>query len=107
MPQQNRPFKIREVTIGAWNLHGLFHTINSFRYLKINDSCVRDVLHKYQIFCLIKTHHVATESDLLHIPAGKKTLVKKDLKHQEDLLPMSIIVYDQGLLKCQSLEQNL
>ena len=91
MPIQNGQFKICEVAVGAWNIHGIFQRINSFRYNKLNDSNVLDVLHKYKIFCLIESHHVATESDLLHISGykcfdlcRKKTLVKNELRHQGD-----------------------
>ena len=89
MPLQNGKFQIGEVNIGAWNIHGIFKKINSFRYNKVNDSNVLRVLQKYKIFCLIESHHIATESDLLHIPGykcfdlcRKKTLIKGALKHQ-------------------------
>ena len=71
MPLQNGKFQIGEVNIGAWNIHGIFKKINSFRYNKVNDSNVLRVLQKYKIFCLIESHHIATESDLLHIPGYK------------------------------------
>ena len=71
MPLQDGKFKIGEISIGAWNVHGIWCKINSFRYNIINDSNVLDVLQKYKIFCLIETHHVASESDLLHIPNYK------------------------------------
>ena len=71
MPLINGKFKIGEMSIGAWNVHGIWSRINSFRYNKINDGNVLEVLLKYKIFCLIETHHIATESDLLHIPNYK------------------------------------
>ena len=88
MPLQNGKFVIGETFIGAWNVHSIWSRINSFRYNKINDSNVLDVLLKYKIFCLIETHHVATESDMLHIPnyvlicAGKRTQLKNVLSPQ-------------------------
>ena len=80
MPFINDKFRIGEVSIGAWNLHGIWSKINSFRYNKINDAQVLDVLTRFKIFCLIETHHVATESDLLHIP----NYVKFDLCRKKD-----------------------
>ena len=71
MPLHNGKFKIGEVLVGAWNIHGIFSRINSFRYNKVNDSSVLNVLQKFKLFCLIETHYVATESDLLHIPGYK------------------------------------
>ena len=71
MPLIDGKFKIGETYIGAWNLSGIWTRINSFRYNKLNDGNVLDVLLKYNIFCILETHHVATESDLLHIPDYK------------------------------------
>ena len=68
MPLINGQFKIGEVLIGSWNVHSIWKKINSFRYNKLNDTDVLDVLTKYKIFGLLETHHVATESDNLHIP---------------------------------------
>ena len=71
MPLKNGKYVIGETLIGAWNVNSIWTRINSFRYNKINDSNVLEVLLKYKIFCLIETHHISTESDLLHIPNYK------------------------------------
>ena len=68
MPLVNGKFRIGEVNIGSWNVHSIWSRINSFRYNKLNDPNVLSVLTKFQIFGLLETHHVATESDNLHIP---------------------------------------
>ena len=71
MPFRDNTFVLGEIGIGAWNIHGMWKRINSFRYNKLNDSHVLDQLLRFKIFCLIETHHVASEADYLHIPDFK------------------------------------
>ena len=60
------PF-ISEIGIAAWNLNGFQQTINSFKYNKLHNQQVLDILTVNKIFCLIETHHRAEDVGALHI----------------------------------------
>ena len=54
-------FSLSELGISCWNIHSIWKRINSFRYNKINDPYIQNLLVKNRIFCLIETHHTSSE----------------------------------------------
>ena len=63
----NNKFYISQLDIGCWNIDGIWRRINSFRYNKLHDSYVQDIIAKNKIFCFLETHHIAGEEGDLHI----------------------------------------
>ena len=63
----NKNFYKSELMIGSWNLNGVWQRINSFRYNKLHNPEVMNLISKKQIFGLIETHHKANEVGDLHI----------------------------------------
>ena len=64
-------FVLSELNIGCWNINGVWQRINSFRYNKLNNPEVLDIITKKRIFGLIETHHTANEIDNLHVTGYK------------------------------------
>ena len=60
-------FQISEVRIGCWNIHGIYHRIGGFQYNKLNSQYVRNIIEKRHIFCLMETHHIASQAADLHL----------------------------------------
>ena len=77
-------FHLSEININCWNIRGIWKRLNSFRYNKLNDPYVQQIVRKHKLFGLIETHHLSTEDAFLHIdgykcfnicrPKGKKAL---------------------------------
>ena len=57
----NNQYFLSQVSISSWNINGIFQRINSFRYNKLNDVYVREILLQHKVFGLIETHHTSKE----------------------------------------------
>jgi hypothetical protein len=64
-------FRMSNLSILSWNIHGVFSNINGFRYNKLHSPHIWDVIGKVKLFALIETHHVATEIDQIQIDGFK------------------------------------
>lgn len=62
---------LSEININCWNIHGIWKRLNSFRYNKLNDPYIQEILRKNQIFGLTETHHLSTEDAFLHLDGFK------------------------------------
>ena len=58
------------LTVGCWNIEGLYEKINGVRLCKLEDPLFLKTLDKYDILCLQETH-VSVSQDL-PIPEGFK-----------------------------------
>ena len=56
MSTENR-YKLSEIGICSYNIHGIYQNINNFRYNKLNYPFVQQLFDKYKIIGLIETHH--------------------------------------------------
>ena len=59
--------RINEVRIGSWNIHGAFKRIGGFQNNKLIEDYVQNIVTQNHIFCMSETHHVASQTDELHI----------------------------------------
>ena len=71
MVARKSTFNYSEISIGAWNLHGIWQRINSFRYNKLQNPNFLEFIGKKKIFSLIETQHKAEETGDLHINGFK------------------------------------
>lgn len=60
-------FVLSEAKIGCWNVNGVWQRINSFRYNKLHNPEVLDIITRKHIFGLIETHHTADDIGNLHV----------------------------------------
>jgi hypothetical protein len=71
MVLSNGKFYLSELGINCWNIYGIWKRLNSFRYNKLNDPYILQILRKHKIFGLIETHHLSSEDAFLHIEGYK------------------------------------
>ena len=64
-------FRMSDLKITSWNIHGIFNRIEGFRYNKTHSPNFWEIIGDSKIFGLIETHHLATEIDQIQI-AGYK-----------------------------------
>ena len=58
-------YKLSEISITSFNIHGLFQNINNFRYNMLVHPYVLKLFEKYKIVALLETHHEQSQiSDL-------------------------------------------
>ena len=68
----NNQYFLSQLSISSWNINGIFQRINSFRYNKLNDVYVREMLVQHKVFGLIETHQTSKEiADLNCFPEYK------------------------------------
>ena len=67
MLDNNGCFVRSELSIGLWNINGVWQRINSFMYNKLNNPDVINLISSKLIYGLIETHHTANEVGSLHI----------------------------------------
>ena len=60
-------YKLSEIGITSFNVHGIFYKLNSFRYNKLAHPYVQNLFGKYKIIGLIETHHEQSDIDSLHV----------------------------------------
>ena len=60
-------FRMSDLIITSWNIHGIFNRIGGFRYNKSHSPHFWDIVGNAKIFSLIETHHLATEIDQIQI----------------------------------------
>ena len=58
---------ISNLRIKAWNIYGIFRSINGFQYNKLNDPDFIEHIRQCLIFGLIETHHTSEDIDKLHL----------------------------------------
>ena len=60
-------FRISELRFGCWNIHGLFKNFGGFKYSKLHDDYVQDIIMSNHIFGLVETHHTGKEASDLYV----------------------------------------
>ena len=60
-------FRLSNLSITSWNIHGLFSRIEGFRYSNLQSPYFWDMVGKAKIFGLIESHHLASEIDQIQI----------------------------------------
>ena len=65
--QNTRIQNFSELSIGSWNIHGLFRNINGFRYNKLHEPKVDSYITSHHIVGLSETHHLASDIDSLYV----------------------------------------
>ena len=66
-----KTFRMSDLKISSWNVHGIFSRIEGFRYNKLQSPYFWDVIGNARIFGLIETHHLSTEIDQIQIDGYK------------------------------------
>ena len=64
-------FKLSNLAITSYNVHGLFNRVEGFRYNKLESPYFWDMIGKAKIFGLIKTHHLASEVNQIQVEGFK------------------------------------
>ena len=62
---------VAELKVACWNIRGIFKRIHGFKYSKLNDQNVLDVLTANHIFGLVESHHTASQIADLHVAGFK------------------------------------
>ena len=95
MVLHNGQYLLSQINLQAWNIKGIFQRINSFRYNKLNDIYVRDLLLKNKVFGLLETHHTSKEiGDLDCFPEYKVfNLCRPQTKNKHFKASRGIAVY--------------
>ena len=60
-------YKLSEIGITSFNIHGIFKNINNFRYCKLALPYVKGLFEKYKIVGLLETHHEQGHISDLHV----------------------------------------
>jgi exonuclease III len=58
----------RNLTVGSWNIEGIYEKVNGLKLCKLEDPSFLKVLNKFDILCLQETHVAAAEN--IPIPEG-------------------------------------
>ena len=74
-------FKVTDLPIVSWNIHGLFSRLSGFRYNKLHSPYFQDAIYRAKIFALIETHHTAADIDQIQIDGFKCYNVCRKKKH--------------------------
>ena len=64
-------FKVTDLPIVSWNIHGLFTRQCGFRYSKLESPFFQNAINNAKIYALLETHHTASEIDQLQIEGFK------------------------------------
>ena len=64
-------FKVTDLPIVSWNLHGIFSRLSGFRYNKLRSPYFFEAINGAKIFSLIETHHTAEEIDQIQLDGYK------------------------------------
>ena len=60
-------YKLSEIGLVSYNIHGLTYNINNFRYSKLGNPYVQNLFNKYKIIGLIETHHESKDIGSIHV----------------------------------------
>ena len=60
-------FKLSEIGITSFNIHGIFHNINNFRYNKLAHPYFQKLFDACKIVGLIETHHEQGQIGEIHM----------------------------------------
>ena len=71
MTTTDKYYKLSELGICSYNIHGIWHNINNFKYNKLESPYVQNLFQKYNIIGLIETHHQQREIGDLHVNGFK------------------------------------
>ena len=52
----------RTLTVGVWNIQGLYEKINGVKLSKLDEDIFKGTLRKHDIFCLQETHMASQEN---------------------------------------------
>ena len=66
-----RDYKLTDLPIVTWNLHGLFSNHGGFRYNKLKSPFFMDTIKDTMIFSLVETWHTASEIDQIQLSGYK------------------------------------
>ena len=89
---------ISNLTVKAWNIYGIFKSINGFQYNKIQDPDFIHHVKDFMIFGLIETHHTSDDIDKLQISGYKcYQTCRKKLKFGRKHGGLAVYVHDSIL----------
>ena len=54
------------LTVGCWNIEGIYEKINSVKVCKLNQPVFLETLHNHDILCLLETH-ISHDEPIVHI----------------------------------------
>ena len=60
-------YKLSEIGITSFNIHGIFYNINNVKYNKLVHPYVQNLFEKYKIVGLIETHHEQGQIGDIHV----------------------------------------
>ena len=63
----NDYYKLSEIGIISYNIHGIFYNLNNFRYNKLGHPYVQHLFDKYMIIGLIESHHESKDISDIHV----------------------------------------
>ena len=64
-------YTLSEIGICSFNIHGICHRINNFKYSKLETPYVQKLFEKFKIVGLIETHHEQKEIGDIHVSGFK------------------------------------
>ena len=76
------------VDIGAWNIQGLFESINGTKYCKLDDDLAASTINKLDIICLQETHCGPDDLKQLSLPG----FIWKHFNGQKVVMVVSLVV---------------
>ena len=62
---------LTQLGLTCWNINNFQQSVNKFKYNKLHNPTVLEILTKILIFGLIETHHTSDEIGKLHIDKYK------------------------------------
>ena len=86
-------FRMSDLEITSWNIHGFFSRLGGFRYSKTRSPHFWDMIGSAKIFCLLETHHLASEIDQIQIAGYKCYNVCRKKKSNKGRNSGGIAVY--------------
>ena len=66
-----RDYKLTDLPIVSWNIHGLFSNHGGFRYCKLESPFFMKSINNAKIFSLIETNHTSSEIDQIQLNGYK------------------------------------
>ena len=71
MTATDKYYPLSEIGICSYNIHGIWHRINNFKYSKLDTPYVQNLFREFKIIGLIETHHQQPEIGGLHVNGCK------------------------------------
>jgi hypothetical protein len=90
-------YKLSEIGITSFNVHGIFKNINNFRYNKLVHPYIQNLFEKYKIVGLIETHHEQgqiSDLDVQNFKCHSKCRPKAKKKGNKPSGGLAVYVHD-------------